>query len=658
MTDTGPKDKENKRREIDVVIPVYGALDLTLRCIRSVRANPQTTAFRLFVIDDASPDSAVGKALEVNSAEYNFTLIKNENNLGFPRTSNIGFGLSEVNDVVLMNSDVVVYGDWLDRLVSIPRLNSRIGTVTPLTNNGTICSYPNWLKNNTDTLEVSAEEIDSIASVVNHSQWVEAPTGVGFCMYFKRECLTEVGYFDEKAFGAGYGEENDFSQRAISLGWINAITPSVYVTHDGGSSFGASKKERISRAIKTIEGMHPNYSQAVSVFIKEDPLRAGRERIDAGRVKKRTQGKAVLMITHSLGGGTERHVQELSESLEASGTPVLLARPSRKNPEAFEIFDPGIEELPNRVSISVRSQPGIFVSKLKQLGVQHIHIHNLFGYPDITVDFLAEALEHSEIQYDFTVHDYQYWCPRINLVGVTGQYCGEPKPSSCQGCVDLLGGPFGRPVIWKWRKSYEKLLRGARKVFTPTADVAVRVKRHIPKLEPFVRPHEPEPTQLPIGQEAMLSTPRDKNPENADLSVGIIGHLAPHKGSQVLEEVANYCLYTNERVVFTLIGGTDLSPHISKLSNVKLGGKYNETELDTILQREDFDVIWFPAVSPETYSYTLSHALKTRSQIVAFDIGAISQRLRELQRGHLIDLRNVGKPGVILSELKAAHLKR
>jgi glycosyltransferase involved in cell wall biosynthesis len=334
-----------------------------------------------------------------------------------------------------------------------------------------------------------------------------------------------------------------------------------------------------------------------------------------------------------------------------------LARPSRNNSDAFEIIDPKIEELPNLRPISVRGDPDSFVSKLQELGVQHAHIHNLAGYPDLAVDYLASALENSKITYDFTVHDYQYWCPRIHLVGVTGQYCGEPKPSSCQRCVDVLGSPFGSPVIWKWRKSYERLLLGARTVFAPSADVADRVKRHIPAVDPVVRPHEfhlPNRVESETLGKLVLQS---KNDVAAALRVGVIGHLTPHKGSQVVEEVAKYCVETNQKFRFTVIGTATNSHELSKLRNVKIVGEYKEKDLGEILKKEDFDLIWFPAVAPETFSYTLSHALNTDSQIVAFDIGAISQRLKNIQRGHLIDLRCVGKPSDILFGLSTAYTK-
>jgi GT2 family glycosyltransferase len=51
-----------------------------------------------------------------------------------------------------------------------------------------------------------------------------------------------IGYFDEDRFGRGYGEENEFCQRAIKKGWCNLVTPNLYVYHKGGASSGQTRR--------------------------------------------------------------------------------------------------------------------------------------------------------------------------------------------------------------------------------------------------------------------------------------------------------------------------------------------------------------------------------------------------------------------------------
>ena len=39
--------------------------------------------------------------------------------------------------------------------------------------------------------------------------------------------------------------------------------------------------------------------------------------------------------------------------------------------------------------------------------------------------------------YDVTVHDYSYFCPRIDLIDEAGRYCGEPDIQTCGRCIAL-----------------------------------------------------------------------------------------------------------------------------------------------------------------------------------------------------------------------------
>jgi len=53
----------------------------------------------------------------------------------------------------------------------------------------------------------------------------------GFCLAIKRTLITDIGIFDEEAFGEGYGEENDYCLRAVKAGWQLAVADDTYIYH-------------------------------------------------------------------------------------------------------------------------------------------------------------------------------------------------------------------------------------------------------------------------------------------------------------------------------------------------------------------------------------------------------------------------------------------
>ncbi len=182
-----------KRAAVDVVVPVYQGRAETLRCLYSVLAASCTTSFELVVIDDAGPDAELNEDLERLSSRGLFTLMSNPQNLGFVHTVNRGMALHPKRDVVLLNADTEVFDGWLDRLRLTALRHPRTATVTPLSNNATICSYPRFLQDNPFPLELSYAELDALTATVNAGVAVEAPTGIGFCLYIKRAVLKEVG---------------------------------------------------------------------------------------------------------------------------------------------------------------------------------------------------------------------------------------------------------------------------------------------------------------------------------------------------------------------------------------------------------------------------------------------------------------------------------
>jgi GT2 family glycosyltransferase len=149
--------------------------------------------------------------------------------------------LSDSNDVLLLNSDTEVANDWLDRIRAPPMATAKVASVTPFSNNATICSYPRFCSDNACPPATDTARLDALCAQTNPGAVVDVPTGVGFCMYIRRDCLAQVGLFDTENFGKGYGEENDFCQRAAKAGWRNLHLLDTFVLHTGGVSFGDSK---------------------------------------------------------------------------------------------------------------------------------------------------------------------------------------------------------------------------------------------------------------------------------------------------------------------------------------------------------------------------------------------------------------------------------
>lgn len=269
---------------IDVIIPVYGGLEQTRRCIESVLSQRQALPHEVVVVDDATPEPEIAAYLDRLAGEGRVTLHRNESNLGFVKSANRGMGLHGDRDVVLLNSDTEVANDWLDRLAAAARSAPYIATATPFSNNATICSYPfeGWSGGVPGTLGLA--QVDRLFATANAGHTLELPTAIGFCMYIRRECLDELGMFDAERFGRGYGEENDFCMRALKAGWRHLLAADVFIYHEGSVSFSDERFELIKAATAALLAAHPDYTSRVHEFIKADPAAGVRAAVDNARV--------------------------------------------------------------------------------------------------------------------------------------------------------------------------------------------------------------------------------------------------------------------------------------------------------------------------------------------------------------------------------------
>lgn len=599
---------------VDVIVPVYRGLADTQRCIRSVLAHAQRTDWQLVVINDASPEIEVTNWLrEAARNEPRITLLENGGNAGFVATVNRGMLLNPQRDVVLLNSDAEVANDWLDRLSHAAYAHGKVATVTPFSNNATICSYPRFCAANPLPEGYDTAKLDALFAASNAGEVLDVPTGIGFCMYIRRDCLNQIGLFDVVSFGTGYGEENDFCLRAAAAGWRNLHALDVFVRHTGGTSFGASKSDRELAAMDTLRLLHPDYERQVHAYVAADPAQSYRVRVDMARLRASPR-PLLLMVMHGLGGGTLRHVEELTAHLSSRALSLyLLPGPSGQimlrwpDPrEPFELYFRCPEEV------------GELAKVLRAIGIRHIHFHHLHGHDAAILELPGQV----GVPYDFTAHDYHTVCPQISLTPPPARmYCGELGVEQCRNCLAHAPAPTGESIE-SWRARHGAFLQRARYVLAPSRDAARRLARYLPAVNVRFAPHTDVPSGPPLPQPQPFALP-----PHAPLRVLVVGALSQIKGADVLEATAIEAARTNSPLEFHLAGYPYRPMKGQPHASLAIHGPYAESDLQLLLRRLVPDVVWFPAQWPETYSYTLSACLRAGTAIVAPDLGAFAERL-------------------------------
>jgi GT2 family glycosyltransferase/2-polyprenyl-3-methyl-5-hydroxy-6-metoxy-1,4-benzoquinol methylase len=598
---------------IDVVVPVYAGSTETRQCLLSVLGAQVTAPFEVVVVDDCGPDPELRAWIQELANDRRVTLIQNDRNLGFVASVNRGMELHADRDVVILNSDTEVANDWLDRLRSAAYAGDDIGTVTPFGNSGaTICAYPRFCVDNDMPAGWTTAELDALFSSTNAGAGVDLPTAVGFCTYIRRDCLRDVGLFDQDAFGRGYGEESDFSMRAHYRGWRHRLAADVFVLHHGGVSFGDEKRALVDSAQQALRERHPAYELLVAEHIQQDPASALREAVDWQRLL-RSPLPRILFVSHALGGGVERHIGDLAEWLEDSAE-VLVIRPEG---DALVTLTWQRRSEAARVSFNPQVDYDRLLSLLKAASVARAHVHHLAGIGDLAERLLKDLA----VPYDFTVHDFQPICPRTNLIDSSGRFCDQPDEDACGRCLAMDRNAASRDIRG-WRARHHRWLAGAERVLAPSQDTASRLLRTWPTLDIRVAPHD----QLPVPVHYPDAAPRRWHTDSP-LRVLVLGQLSPAKGLYALAAAATDAAQRGLPLEFHLLG-TPLGT-VPALAEAPLivHGRYTEPDLPGLFRNIAPHLAWFPAHWPETWSYTLTACLLAALPVAAPRLGAFTERL-------------------------------
>ena len=587
---------------IDVIIPAYRGLPQTRRCLESVLSAPVRSPHEVIVVDDASPEPALSAWLRDLALAGRITLLEHATNAGFVASVNEGMRLHPDRDVVLLNSDTEVAGDWLDRLAACAAREPQAGTVTPFSNNATIASYPRFARANAMPGGTTTAGLDAVFARVNAGRSADLPTAVGFCMFIARACLVATGPFDEEAFGRGYGEEVDFCLGASKAGWRHLLAADVFVYHEGEVSFGPGAPVIRETAQRVIDARHPEFQPRLADFIAREPVRPLRRAVDLERLRLDARPR-LLFVTHGWGGGIDKHVQDLARSLAADAQ-VLALRPAGEGTlrlawlregEEFEAF------------FDREGDWELLVSLLDALGLASVHFHHTHGLPQEVLDLPARL----GVAWDVTLHDYLAVCPQHHLADEAGRYCGEPDEAGCEACLAK------RPPAWPlgiraWRERFGTFLAGARRVIAPSEDLARRFRRYYPGVATVQWPHPEAESPAPPPPVRVL----------------LPGGLSAIKGLDVVEACVRDAQERSLPLHFRVLGHLERTLPQWPAAPLTITGSYPDGSLDLLIAQERGDVVFFPAQVPESYSYTLSAAMRSGLPIVATDLGALPERLR------------------------------
>jgi len=646
--------------DVDIIIPVYGAATELRACLESIESRHRVT-----LVVDGPQDVAVEEVI----ADFpSCRVLRNEQRRGFVATVNRGMRETD-GDVVLLNSDTIVTPGWIEKLMAAAYSSGDVGTVTPLSNHATICSVPQPFEENLLPSGFDVASFGAVVERVSRRAYPRIPTGVGVCMYIRRALIEDIGLFDEKNFGLGYGEENDFCMRALARGWVHVADDATFIYHAGHRSFGSARTRLQRRAAATLRRLHPRYMATITAAMKDDPLADVRARIVDAIAPASRDKRRIVHLVHGWPpfqqAGTELYAYWLArQQRDAHDVSVYVrgADRSRADGDAIELLDEGIRVrfVTNnftarnpfrRNAIRDRRIERDFERFLMQQRPELLHIHHLAGH----AFSLAGVARRLGIPIVLQIQDWWFLCARVNLYDRDGRRCSGPGIEKCARCVTLTNvtpSPITNRLLHAARRSAARDAIDAADAYIAGSE-AIR--------DDYVRAGVIDPSTpfyvIPYGV-GVTAFPQTRPAARLPIRFGYVGSIAPHKGVHVAVEAMRGL--DPAQASLHIWGDTAAFPEyasgLMQSSTIVFEGRFDENAKAQVFA--SMDALLVPSIGLESFGLAAREAMTCGVPVIASAGGALSEMFAPGDGGeffpagnaaalHAILRRVVNDPGTI-----------
>ena len=339
----------------------------------------------------------------------------------------------------------------------------------------------------------------------------------------------------------------------------------------------------------------------------------------------------ILMVSHGMGGGVERHVQELITVLAGRAHVIVLRPMLYKNlfcltlpcldavrdglacPSFAQNITQHEDAMPAeqyvRLAFKLPCDEVGFWAFLRALCLSRIHVHHVQGY---NISFCKQLLE-LDLPLDLTLHDHSIFTGHPSLVDAKGQF----NPAWFKQGLSAL--PRGQRVV---AEMLQLLALKASRVIVPSDMMIERLRQCLPELTkemPVIHRAHPEAEWARAYPQPSRRDLKDAEP----LRILCLGMLGAEKGAHVLAQVAERASRQAAEFEFILLG----SCHLPLPLNVRRRGAYEDAQVARLVDEINPHLLWLPAQCPETWSYTLSVGLRVGLPVLASHVGVFPERL-------------------------------
>lgn len=625
---------ERVKNVTDVVLSINEAsLEDIQHSITSITEHTEAGTYQLIVID-TSADMTV--SLYLDSLRNDKIIIRSGNDNGYTHNINIGINNSN-NDIVILSVGNIVTTGWLEKLRACAYSDVTIGTVTPLSNKGFICSIPALNDNTCLPGQFTIDEYNCLVERYSFRRYPSIPAGSGFCIYIKRNVISEVGAFDEETFKDD-GWDIDYCIRTSYFGYLNVLCDDTFIWNSRSSGYALSEFNT-DRSSKMLLEKYPDRINYIFAFIKDNPLQDIYDNILLHQ-NLMNKKKNILYILHAdfledsdnYIGGTQVHVKDLVNNISEFNFFVLVYEYQMLKLTAYidaKQYQFGFfwNETENQFAFSNRKYKDILSNILNGFDIDLVHIQHIKNH---TFDTFYMAYELG-IPIYITLHDSFFICPTF-LTNERGQFCeGDQKNKDCKLCLSRSLG-INVDIKRKWDLEVSRILQMAQKIFAPSESLKNLYYDHFPEII----------GRIQVIEHGIYGKRITKSPEIYDiLKVAFIGSLSPIKGGKLAEDIIKS--YKETDIEWNFFGVSDKTLTEIEQKNYRYRGLYKRDDIINLLHTIGINLVCVLTLCPESFCYTLNEALLAGIPVLTTNLGAQKDRIESTNGGWLINYKSTAQ---------------
>lgn len=219
---------------VSFIILSYNTLDLTKKCLESIRRTCDPDACEIVIVDNNSHDGSKEWLRE----QKDIVFVDNDYNAGFPGGCNLGFhAASEQNDILLLNSDTEMTENALFTLRMGLYADRQNGMAGGFSN----ANYPLDFPDSIPKLpgEAGYDEYGRRVNIPGNHMIVGKSVLHAFYVIVRRDVFNKVGEWDE-LFNPGNYDDHDYSYRVLKAGYRNVLCWNSFIIHRAHRSFSGN----------------------------------------------------------------------------------------------------------------------------------------------------------------------------------------------------------------------------------------------------------------------------------------------------------------------------------------------------------------------------------------------------------------------------------